>query len=107
MSWAINRKFYFPTYDADDDRDAALPGCVVGADVSQRRTFLLTGMMNAEVLQQLEKGFRHPQPEGCPNPLYDIMLDCWKQSSVTRPTFEYLKNTMEDFPVAVETQYVE
>ncbi|KAI0207243.1 Tyrosine-protein kinase Fyn [Lamellibrachia satsuma] len=65
------------------------------------------GMMNAEVLQQLEKGFRHPQPDGCPSPLYDIMLDCWKQNAVARPTFEYLKNTMEDFPVAVEMQYVE
>ena len=65
----------------------------------------MTGMMNAEVLQQLEKGIRHPQPEGCPDPLYEIMLDCWRRDPVARPTFEFLQHTMEDFPVATEGQY--
>ena len=68
---------------------------------------MLTGMMNAEVLQQLQKGFRHPQPEGCLDPLYDIMLQCWENDPVARPTFEFLHGTMEDFPVATEVQYQE
>lgn len=36
------------------------------------------GMTNAEVLQQLEGGYRMPAPPGCPELLYQIMLDCWK-----------------------------
>jgi serine/threonine protein kinase len=39
------------------------------------------GMNNAEVLQQVEKGYRMPCPHGCPELLYTIMLDCWKQVS--------------------------
>ena len=35
------------------------------------------GMTNAEVLHQVEHGFRMQQPQGCPPTLYDIMLECW------------------------------
>ena len=35
------------------------------------------GMTNAEVLQQVERGYRMPSPQGCPEALYAIMLDCW------------------------------
>ena len=38
----------------------------------------LTGMTNAEVLQQVERGYRMPSPPGNPDALYAIMLDCWK-----------------------------
>ena len=36
------------------------------------------GMNNAEVLQQIDKGYRMPPPNGCPELLYQLMLDCWK-----------------------------
>lgn len=36
------------------------------------------GMTNAEVLQQVERGYRMPSPPGTPEALYTIMLDCWK-----------------------------
>ena len=39
------------------------------------------GMTNAEVLQQVERGYRMPSPQGCPENLYAIMMDCWKQVS--------------------------
>ena len=35
-------------------------------------------MTNAEVLQQVERGYRMPAPPGTPKALYQIMLDCWK-----------------------------
>ena len=35
-------------------------------------------MTNAEVLQQVERGYRMPSPPGNPEALYAIMLDCWK-----------------------------
>lgn len=31
-------------------------------------------MTNAEVLQQVDQGYRMPCPPGCPPALYDIML---------------------------------
>ena len=36
------------------------------------------GMTNAEVLQQVERGYRMPPPPGTPEALYQLMLDCWK-----------------------------
>lgn len=35
-------------------------------------------MTNAEVLQQVERGYRMPAPPGTPESLYQIMIDCWK-----------------------------
>ena len=36
-----------------------------------------TGMTNAEVLHQVEHGYRMASPQNCPPALYDIMLECW------------------------------
>ena len=64
------------------------------------------GMTNGEVLAKVEQGYRMPIPPGCPEPLYQIMLDCWKAEAEERPTFEYLRFTLEDFFVsAVDTAY--
>ena len=54
-------------------------------------------MTNDEVLAQVTQGYRMPQPPGCPDPLYQIILDCWKTDPKQRPTFEYLKCRLEDF----------
>ena len=35
------------------------------------------GMTNAEVLHQVEHGYRMASPQNCPPALYDIMLECW------------------------------
>ena len=63
------------------------------------------GMSNAEVLQQLERGYRMPSPPNTPEPLYQIMLDCWKRNAVDRPTFEALQWRLEDFFVMDGSQY--
>ena len=38
-------------------------------------------MTNAEVLHQVEHGYRMASPQGCPAALYDIMLECWHKVS--------------------------
>ncbi|KAM9840339.1 tyrosine-protein kinase Blk [Aulostomus maculatus] len=63
------------------------------------------GMTNPEVIRCLDRLYRMPCPDGCPDELYDIMMLCWKQSPDDRPTFEYLQNTLNDFFIATEGQY--
>ncbi|XP_029900890.1 tyrosine-protein kinase Lck [Myripristis murdjan] len=65
------------------------------------------GMSNPEVIQNLERGYRMPKPENCPDGLYGIMNHCWREGPDDRPTFEYLKNVLEDFITSTETQYQE
>jgi hypothetical protein len=47
-------------------------------------------MTNIGVKQQIQQGYRMPQPEGCPGKLYDIMLNCWREEPANRPKFETL-----------------
>ena len=63
------------------------------------------GMNNAEVLAQVERGYRMPQPANCPSELYEIMLECWKDDAQSRPTFDSLQWRLEDFFVGEGKQY--
>lgn len=63
------------------------------------------GMSNPEVIQNLERGYRMPKPDECPDALYDVMHMCWKETPDDRPTFEYLRNVLEDFFTSTEKQY--
>lgn len=63
------------------------------------------GMTNPEVIRSLERSYRMPRPDGCPEELYEIMLMCWKQKPEDRPTFDFLQNTLNDFFIATEGQY--
>jgi len=55
------------------------------------------GMTNAEVLHQVEHGYRMQAPQGCSPALYDIMLECWHKDPGNRPTFQTLQWKMEHF----------
>ncbi|KAM7376500.1 hypothetical protein PAMP_006228 [Pampus punctatissimus] len=65
------------------------------------------GMSNPEVIQNLERFYRMPKPENCPEGLYNIMCLCWRETPEDRPTFEYLRSVLEDFFTATERQYQE
>ncbi|GLV36492.1 Src oncogene at 42A [Carabus blaptoides fortunei] len=65
------------------------------------------GMTNAEVLHQVEHGYRMPCPPGCPAALYDIMLECWHKDAMKRPTFETLQWKLEDFFTMEGSDYKE
>lgn len=66
------------------------------------------GMNNRQVLEAVDRGYRMPPPEGCPDPLYNIMLSCWKTEPDDRPTFESLKALLDDYYVsAAEGAYVD
>ena len=59
--------------------------------------FPYPGMNNAQVLEALQTGYRMPCPMGCPEQLYEIMRECWKDDSLSRPTFETLQWRLEEF----------
>ncbi|VDI19233.1 Hypothetical predicted protein [Mytilus galloprovincialis] len=54
------------------------------------------GIKDTEILSKLKQGYRHPEPNHCPDHLYDRMLKCWNENQEERPTFENLYNFLED-----------
>ncbi|KAL2090839.1 hypothetical protein ACEWY4_013102 [Coilia grayii] len=63
------------------------------------------GMVNREVLDQVERGYRMPCPLDCPSSLHELMLNCWRREPEERPTFEYLQGFLEDYFTSTEPQY--
>lgn len=55
------------------------------------------GMHNAEVLRQVEAGYRMPAPPGCPVELYDLMLECWAADETARPSFASIHGRLQVF----------
>lgn len=62
-------------------------------------------MPNREVIEQIQRGYRMPKPQGCPDPVYSIMLQCWDQTPENRPTFEYLYHYFDDYFVSAQPNY--
>lgn len=65
------------------------------------------GMTNAEVLHQVEHGYRMPSPPNCPQALYEIMLECWHKEEMQRPTFETLQWKLEEFFTLPGSEYTD
>lgn len=65
------------------------------------------GMNNRQVVEEVDRGYRMPKPNLCPDKLYDIMMACWRKESVERPTFETLQWQLEDFYQTDGKQYKE
>ncbi|XP_008317256.1 proto-oncogene tyrosine-protein kinase Src isoform X1 [Cynoglossus semilaevis] len=63
------------------------------------------GMVNREVLDQVERGYRMPCPAECPDSMHELMLTCWRKEPEERPTFEYLQGFLEDYFTSTEPQY--
>ncbi|TGZ64144.1 hypothetical protein CRM22_006524 [Opisthorchis felineus] len=63
------------------------------------------GMHNAEVLRQVEAGYRMSKPTGCPSELYDLMLDCWAADENKRPSFDRIQRRLEEYCEAEKPSY--
>ena len=48
-----------------------------------------------EILDLLLKGHRLSKPPMCPEYIYDLMLDCWFENHLYRPTFKQLKSQLK------------
>jgi hypothetical protein len=49
-----------------------------------------------DVLMRLEEGYRMPEPAGCPDGLYPLMVEAWAMRADDRPTFAELKAAISD-----------
>ena len=54
-------------------------------------------MNNTEVVDALQKRYRMPCPNGCPDKLYALMRKCWKEEASSRPTFKALSHRLKKF----------
>ena len=67
--------------------------------------YLSAGMVNREVLDQVERGYRMPCPSECPSSLHELMLSCWRKDPEERPPLEYLQSLTEEHDTSTEPQY--
>ena len=72
------------------------------------------GMSNNDVVNGILKGFRSPQPKGCPEGMYTgVMCTCWLADPASRPSFKQLAQALSaslqsnTFPPQVSPTYVE
>ena len=52
------------------------------------------GVELSQVYELLESGYRMQRPEGCPQPVYDMMCKCWEWAPDDRPSFKELSDTL-------------
>eukprot|EP01119_Soliformovum_irregulare_P014107 TRINITY_DN3829_c0_g1_i1.p1 TRINITY_DN3829_c0_g1~~TRINITY_DN3829_c0_g1_i1.p1 ORF type:complete len:780 (-),score=197.66 TRINITY_DN3829_c0_g1_i1:108-2447(-) len=45
------------------------------------------GMSNDDAVNSVMEGHRLESPQGCPQPVYDLMMECWQRDPQERPTF--------------------
>ncbi|XP_065640054.1 proto-oncogene tyrosine-protein kinase receptor Ret isoform X4 [Hydra vulgaris] len=51
---------------------------------------------DCELLPLLKSGFRMDRPKNCAQPMYDIMVKCWNEDPLQRPTFTELRKLFEE-----------
>ncbi|RCN48465.1 hypothetical protein ANCCAN_05460 [Ancylostoma caninum] len=47
-----------------------------------------------DMISHIEQGNRPPQPEKCPNEIFDLMSRCWKANPDDRPTFAEIRGEL-------------
>ena len=54
------------------------------------------GVMLENTMNYVLHGNRMDKPQECPDPLYDLMLQCWQIEVSTRPTFHTIVSLIEE-----------
>ena len=65
-------------------------GIIVWEIMNYCRSYPYPETSEAGVLDKLKQGYRMTRSLGCPDELYRLMNDCWKDNANSRPTFEAL-----------------
>ncbi|XP_060837887.1 tyrosine-protein kinase Fer isoform X1 [Rhopalosiphum padi] len=54
-----------------------------------------SGLSNSKAREKIDTGYRMPAPEGTPEEIYRLMLQCWQYQPENRPHFDRIYATME------------
>ncbi|XP_068089471.1 LOW QUALITY PROTEIN: proto-oncogene tyrosine-protein kinase ROS [Hyperolius riggenbachi] len=54
------------------------------------------GYSNMEVIHYVRSGQRMDPPDNCPDDMWDLILKCWLQDPVLRPSFAHLQNKLKE-----------
>ncbi|XP_059508689.1 tyrosine-protein kinase HCK-like isoform X3 [Stegostoma tigrinum] len=54
------------------------------------------GLSFAQTVHFLESGLRMQRPVGCPEKLYHVMLMCWEEDPCSRPSFQLLRDLLQN-----------
>lgn len=54
------------------------------------------GIPVEDLFAYISRGHRMSQPDSCPDPMYEIMMQCWKQESKYRPNFTEIVAMVEN-----------
>ena len=58
---------------------------------------VVSGMGSKEAFENVQHGYRMPQPELCPPEIYDVILTCWSTNPPSRPSFDFLNTFFHDW----------
>ncbi|KAJ7379745.1 Ephrin type-B receptor 1 [Desmophyllum pertusum] len=51
---------------------------------------------NLDVIKRVETGYRLPPPQGCPNVIFCLMMECWDKDKSKRPTFSEIVSRFDE-----------
>ncbi|XP_050431767.1 tyrosine-protein kinase Fer isoform X2 [Adelges cooleyi] len=54
-----------------------------------------SGLSNSKAREKIDTGYRMPAPEGTPEEVYRLMLQCWQYQPENRPHFDRIHASME------------
>jgi tyrosine-protein kinase Fer len=60
---------------------------------------------NSETLEQVNKGYRLPAPDNCPEDIYKMMVSCWQKEPSDRPSFKQLYTSISGLLEAKDVSY--
>lgn len=64
-----------------------------------------SGIANAEVMGEIQRGYRMPQPRDCSDKVYKVMLSCWENEPQNRPSFATLTMNLENLIFYEDTEH--
>eukprot|EP00731_Ephydatia_muelleri_P015152 Em0008g872a len=84
IKWTAPEAIHFKKYSTASDVWSY--GCLL-YEIWSIGMKLYEGITNPEVVEKVDSGYRLPPPPGCPQLIYQLMIQCWNPETCSRPTF--------------------
>eukprot|EP00731_Ephydatia_muelleri_P014959 Em0008g679a len=84
IKWTAPEAIHFKKYSTASDVWSY--GCLL-YEIWSMGVKPFEGKTNAEVVQKVDSGYRLPPPPGCPQLIYQLMIQCWNPATHSRPLF--------------------